>query len=83
MGNTVPAALANLFGYYVLALPFGWWLTFGLEFGLEGIWWGLCFGLGVVAVTLIGWIWRRGWRMIYLPWVSTSTRTSKCRIPIR
>ena len=60
MGNTVPAALANLFGYYVLALPLGWWLTFRLGLGLEGIWWGLCFGLGVVAVILFVWIWRRG-----------------------
>lgn len=60
MGDTVPAAIANLLGYYILALPFGWWLTFGKGLGLEGVWWGLCFGLGVVAVILIVWIWRRG-----------------------
>jgi MATE family multidrug resistance protein len=60
MGNTLPAAVFNLIAYYVLALPVGAWLTFSLEIGLAGIWWGLCLGLGAVSVLLVGWIWRSG-----------------------
>lgn len=60
MGRTRPAAVFNLVGYYGLALPLGYWLTFGLGFGLRGIWWGLCLGLATVALLLVVWVWRRG-----------------------
>ena len=45
MGKTLPSALFNLLGYYALALPLAWWMTFELGLGLPGIWWGLCLGL--------------------------------------
>ena len=60
MGKTVPSALFNLFGYYALALPLAWWMTFELGMGLPGIWWGLCLGLGVVAAFLVAWVAFRG-----------------------
>ena len=60
MGSTRPAALFNLIGYYVLALPLAAWLTFTLDLGLRGIWWGLAIGLATVAVLLSAWIHRRG-----------------------
>ncbi|MFQ5653738.1 MAG: MATE family efflux transporter [Planctomycetota bacterium] len=60
MGNTLPAALFNLLGYYALAIPFAWWLTFARGWGLEGVWWGLCAGLGAVSALLLLWIARRG-----------------------
>ncbi len=60
MGRTVPAAAFNSIGYYVLALPLAYWLAFHEGFGLAGIWWGLCLGLGVIAVMLTVWIARRG-----------------------
>ena len=60
MGRTLPAALFNFLGYYLLALPLSFWLTFSVGLGLRGIWWGLCLGLGVVAALLLVWIGRRG-----------------------
>ena len=60
MGRTVPAALINVLGYYALALPLAFWLTWGAGWGLAGIWWGLALGLLVVAALLLAWIWRRG-----------------------
>ncbi len=52
MGRTLPATLANLLGYWVLALPAGAGLAFAFGFGLAGIWWGLAAGLAVVATVL-------------------------------
>jgi MATE family multidrug resistance protein len=60
MGRTRPAALFNLVGYYVLAMPLGWWLAFEVGLGLRGVWWGLATGLASVAVLLVLWISRRG-----------------------
>lgn len=56
MGNTRPAALFNLIGYYLLALPLGAWLMFQQGWGLAGLWWGLWFGVAIVAACLVGWL---------------------------
>lgn len=60
MGRTRPAALANFVGYYVLALPLGWWLAFRAGMGVVGLWWGLAFALALVALALLWWVWRYG-----------------------
>jgi len=60
MGQTRPAAMFNLIGYYALALPLAWWLAFHRGLGLPGIWWGMAAGLGVIAGLLVWWIRRRG-----------------------
>ncbi|MDP6408289.1 MAG: MATE family efflux transporter [Planctomycetota bacterium] len=60
MGRTRPAAVMNLIAFYAVGLPLAWLLAFRFERGLAGLWWGLCAGLGVVAVALVGWVWRRG-----------------------
>jgi MATE family multidrug resistance protein len=60
MGRPGPAAVFNLVGYWVLALPLGGWLALATGAGLQGLWWGLCAGLVVVAVGLVLWIWRGG-----------------------
>lgn len=60
MGRTRPAAVFNLVGYYVLALPFAWLLGFRGHMGLQGVWWGLCLGLATVALLLVAWNWKRG-----------------------
>ena len=60
MGRTRPAAVFNLIGYYVLALPAAYWLAFPGGYGLPGMWWGLAFGLAVIAAALVLWVWLRG-----------------------
>jgi len=60
MGRTRPAALFNLIGFYFFALPLGWFMTFNLGMGLQGLWLGLAGGLAAVALMLVGWIRHRG-----------------------
>ncbi|MGQ0614118.1 MAG: MATE family efflux transporter [Planctomycetaceae bacterium] len=60
MGDTRPAALYNLLGYYGVALPLAWWLVRSRGVGLSGIWWSLCAGLFVVAALLVLRVARRG-----------------------
>lgn len=60
MGRTRPAAVFNGIGYWLLGLPLGGWLALRADWGLAGIWWGLCGGLAVVASLLVLWIQRRG-----------------------
>jgi MATE family multidrug resistance protein len=56
MGRPLPATVANLVGYWVIALPIGGWLALRADFGLRGLWAGLCLGLIVVAVSLVLWL---------------------------
>ncbi len=60
MGRTVPPVVFNVVAYYLLALPLGWWLASNTNFGVRGIWWGLCLGLAIVALLLFVWISLRG-----------------------
>jgi MATE family multidrug resistance protein len=60
MGRTRPAAVFNVIGYWLLGLPLGAWLGVVRGGGIEGIWWGLCAGLAVVASLLVVWIRVRG-----------------------
>lgn len=53
LGDTRTTQIANLVGYYVVGVPVAWVLAFGLEMGARGLWWGLCAGLGTVALTLL------------------------------
>ncbi len=53
MGRPGAAALANLGGYYCVALPVGYWLGFEREMGLRGLWIGLFLGLVLVALLLV------------------------------
>ena len=64
MGRPGPAAVFNLVGYWVLALPLGGWLALRGGAGLVGLWWGLCAGLVVVAIGLVLLIWRGGTNLI-------------------
>ena len=61
MGTPRPAAIFNLGrAYYGVALPLGYLLAFRADWGLTGIWTGLGAGLGLVALTLMVWIHKRG-----------------------
>ncbi len=53
LGETKSAQHANLFGYYALGLPVAGLLAFGLGWREQGLWWGLCLGLAVVALVLV------------------------------
>jgi MATE family multidrug resistance protein len=49
---------ANLVGYWVLGLPLGFFLCFGLKWGIYGLWIGLTLALVVIALVLIA-RWKR------------------------
>ena len=60
MGRTRPAAVFHLIGFYLIGLPFAWWLAFERGAGLAGLWWGLALALFVIALAFLGWVARRG-----------------------
>ena len=60
MGRPLPAVVANAFGYWVIALPLGYWLATHTDLGLQGLWMALTLGLVIVAIGLVIWISRRG-----------------------
>lgn len=47
----LPTAI-TLIAYWVLGLPIAWLLGFTLNYGVQGIWWGLSIGLMVASVLL-------------------------------
>ena len=58
LGETRAPMLANLVGYWVLGLPLGFFLCFGLQWGIYGLWIGLTLALVVIALALIA-RWKR------------------------
>jgi MATE family multidrug resistance protein len=58
LGETRAPMLANLVGYWVLGLPLGFFLCFGLRWGIYGLWIGLTLALVVIALALIA-RWKR------------------------
>ena len=50
--TTFPAALA-IMGFWILGLPASLYLAYRAALGVEGLWWGMNVGLGVVAVMLV------------------------------
>ena len=51
-GDTTPVFWANVGGHYLVGLPVGLGLAYGLGLGPVGLWWGLSTGLALVALTL-------------------------------
>jgi multidrug resistance protein, MATE family len=45
-------SLFILVAYWVIGLPLGYYLAFGLEMGGKGIWWGLFIGLTITALAM-------------------------------
>ena len=58
LGETRVPMFANLVGYWILGLPLGFSLCFGLHLGIYGLWIGLTLALIVIAGSLIA-RWRR------------------------
>lgn len=58
LGETRGPMLVNLGGYWVVGLPIGYALCFGIGLGVSGLWWGLTVALIAIAITLL-WLWNR------------------------
>src|SRR5580658_2356762 len=58
LGETQAPMWANFVGYWVLGLPLGFFLCFGLKWGIYGLWIGLTLALIVIALVLLM-RWRR------------------------
>ncbi len=58
LGETRAPMMANLVGYWVLGLPLGFFLCFGLRRGIYGLWIGLTLALIVIALAVLA-RWRR------------------------
>jgi MATE family multidrug resistance protein len=52
LGDTRTPMVTNLAAHWLLGLPLGYWLCFGLGWGARGLWWGLSAGLIVAGVVL-------------------------------
>jgi MATE family multidrug resistance protein len=52
-GDTKSPMIANFVAYWLIGLPAGYLLCFGLGWGVLGIWIGLCAGLVLIGTTLL------------------------------
>ncbi|MEZ0313903.1 MAG: MATE family efflux transporter [Myxococcota bacterium] len=57
-GMTRVSFAANLVGHWIIGIPLALLLTFGLDLGPAGLWWGLTVGLAVVATWLAVAFWQ-------------------------
>ena len=53
LGDTRTPMIVNVVGFWCIGMPVSLWLGFGLDYGAQGLWWGLVVGLVIVAVFLI------------------------------
>lgn len=59
--DTVVVMWVTFSAYWLIALPIGYWLCYGMEMGVAGFWISFVIGLTLAAVGL-------GWRLYYLLW---------------
>ena len=57
-GDTKSPLVAHLLFYWVVGLPIGIWLGFGLNWGAVGLWIGLCVALILIGIALLI-VWER------------------------
>jgi len=57
-GDTRTPMLCHLIAYWIIGLPLGYWLCFGLGWGAFGLWAGLSLALILIGVVLLA-TWRR------------------------
>jgi len=57
-GDTRTPMLCHLIAYWIIGLPLGYWLCFGLHWGAFGLWAGLSLALILIGVVLLM-TWRR------------------------
>ena len=66
-GDTRAPMLVNIVGFWFIGLPISLFLAFKMDFGPEGLWWGVVAGLGSVAAILVArvaWKFRGGFSRI-------------------
>lgn len=59
VADTLRPLVYNLLAFWLLGLPASLFLGFRAGMGPVGLWWGLAAALGIVAVLLVGRLWRR------------------------
>jgi MATE family multidrug resistance protein len=59
-GDTRAPLVVNIVGFWFIGLPTSLILAFRLDYGPEGLWWGVAAGLGAVAVFLLS---RVAWKI--------------------
>ncbi len=52
LSDTRAPFVINLFGFWCVGIPFGYYLAFPRHMGPAGLWWGLVLGLAMVALLL-------------------------------
>jgi len=52
-GDTRAPLVVNIIGFWFIGLPISLILAFRLDYGPQGLWWGVAAGLGAVAVILL------------------------------
>ncbi|RKP10297.1 mate-domain-containing protein [Thamnocephalis sphaerospora] len=62
IGQQHIGAYLTIVSYYFISLPLGLYLTFSLDMGLAGLWWGLCLALFIVAIGEVRVIMRADWQ---------------------
>ncbi len=60
-GNTVPPMIVSIPGS-IARLPLAYWLCFGLDLGINGVWWTLTITSFVKAVILVIWFKKGSWK---------------------
>jgi MATE family multidrug resistance protein len=53
LGDTQVPMIVNVIGFWCIGMPVSLWFGFALDFGAQGLWWGLVVGLVMVAAFLI------------------------------
>jgi MATE family multidrug resistance protein len=53
LGDTQVPMIVNVVGFWCLGIPVSLWLGFRLDYGAQGLWWGLVLGLTIVALILL------------------------------
>ncbi len=56
--DTTTPAIIGFFSYWIVGIPFGYWLAFHAGVGPIGVWWGLALGLTVASFLLAIRLWR-------------------------
>jgi MATE family multidrug resistance protein len=55
--TTMPAVI-GFFSYWIIGIPFGYWLAFHTSVGAAGIWRGLALELTIASILLAIRLWR-------------------------